>query len=292
MLERFYRIVLLTFLVLAPARAFGQIFVSTGGVSGLRMYQSGSNDWWLDPSAGRLDIKANGVLVSSIGATGSMWVSGGITVPTPTASNQVATKGYVDAAGGFSGLAPFHHASVATSGSGSFVAPSTATFAEVTMCGGGGGGGSVGSNGGNAGGGGGGGGFKGFCRVIGGESYSYSIGAGGTAGSGVGGNTTFAACVGITAYGGRGGVGTTSTTSGSFPGGVPGGAYGSPGGDGSNLGGGAGGGSLNGQGAAGGSGSAASAGSCGGGGGAASGGSATGGAGGSGYLRVLWWGPL
>lgn len=80
--------------------AQGQMLVSTGAASGLRIYQLNSNDWWLDPAAGRLDIRANGVLVSSVGVDGSMWVSGGITVPAPTQSNQVATKAYVDAASG------------------------------------------------------------------------------------------------------------------------------------------------------------------------------------------------
>ena len=54
------RLALLLVLGFWPAAAGGQTFVSTGTSSGLRLYYPNSNDWWLDPSGGRLDIRADG----------------------------------------------------------------------------------------------------------------------------------------------------------------------------------------------------------------------------------------
>lgn len=43
-----------------PEIVSAQNAVSTGTKAGFRMYYPGSNDWWLDPSKGNFDIRANG----------------------------------------------------------------------------------------------------------------------------------------------------------------------------------------------------------------------------------------
>ena len=54
--------------------AFAQNAVSTGTKAGFRMYYPNSNDWWLDPSSGRFDIRANGgaplLTLNSLGRLG------------------------------------------------------------------------------------------------------------------------------------------------------------------------------------------------------------------------------
>ena len=45
---------------LSPGRVCAQVLFSTGTNSGLRLWSPSGNDWWLDPSGGRLDIRANG----------------------------------------------------------------------------------------------------------------------------------------------------------------------------------------------------------------------------------------
>src|SRR4051812_27406179 len=83
--------------LLAPLPVSAQL-ISTGPSSGLTLYYSGPNSWSFDPGQGYLSIKVAGVLVSTIDASGNMWVKNSIATLAPTASNQVATKGYVDAA--------------------------------------------------------------------------------------------------------------------------------------------------------------------------------------------------
>lgn len=79
---------LLAALAISPTRA--QMFISTGNSSGVRIYSTGSNDWLIDPSAGRFDVRVNGggVPVASIDATGAV-----------TSSSQTLTG---------NGLAPFN----------------------------------------------------------------------------------------------------------------------------------------------------------------------------------------
>lgn len=47
-------------LCFVPSPGFGQNAISTGTHAGFRMYYPSSNDWWLDPSQGRFDIRVNG----------------------------------------------------------------------------------------------------------------------------------------------------------------------------------------------------------------------------------------
>jgi len=51
--------VILGLFLISPS-ASGQVLISTGSNSGLRLWSAKGNDWWLDPGAGRFDLRANG----------------------------------------------------------------------------------------------------------------------------------------------------------------------------------------------------------------------------------------
>ena len=100
---------LILVLLLAPAVASAQMLLSTGSASGLRLYQTNSNDWWLDPTAGRFDLRVNGAagpLMSVLGA-GSVGigtaspgqkldVGGGVNVSSGVATGSWVVSGCVN----------------------------------------------------------------------------------------------------------------------------------------------------------------------------------------------------
>jgi hypothetical protein len=72
------RALLMAAALLAGAPAAPQNLVSTGATSGLRMYMTNGNDFWLDPTNGNaLIFKVNGVPVSTMTAEG-FWLVNGI----------------------------------------------------------------------------------------------------------------------------------------------------------------------------------------------------------------------
>ena len=144
-------------------------------------------------------------------------VDGALTLAgAPTATNQAATKGYVDGAiagGGGSAGSPYQGFVLLTS-SGSWTVPAGVSEVDVTECGGGSGAGGAGATSGAGAATGG----SGVCveflaSVTSGGAMAYTIGAGGTGGAAGantgtgGGNTAFD---GITAQGGIGGNGSSS----------------------------------------------------------------------------------
>ncbi len=68
----------LSLVALLPSEGAAQSLISTGTEAGIRIYYPALSDWWLDPSQGRFDLRANGVLISSYTKDGSLYVSSNI----------------------------------------------------------------------------------------------------------------------------------------------------------------------------------------------------------------------
>jgi hypothetical protein len=199
----------------------------TSNASAIAVFPSG---------AGGRAINSTNVTITGNGVNGPDIMDMGLgqikDLANPTASQDAATKNYVDngdTAGVQSGKAytdsyssqwlsdssmklAFANQTVLKGGT-SFTVNSSTHYILVQLIGGGGGGGGVSANAADVGGGGGSGGYAmKFFTVTPSTAYSYSIGAGGTAGSssggvaGTGGPTTFTVSgVTVTANGGSGG---------------------------------------------------------------------------------------
>lgn len=174
----------------------------TGGAAGAVLYQSAAN------TTSNTDVGTTGQLLTSAGAGKPYWtaqtalsiantqITGTITAP------QIAPG--VIPSGGFTNIF-----TSTTPGPASWPAPPSTTKIKVTVVGGGGGTKQF-----AAGGGGGGVAIK-IIPVTGGNSYPYSVGAGGTAGvgpaaGGTGGTTSFGSPATVSATGGSGSTTTTS----------------------------------------------------------------------------------
>jgi len=196
-------------------------------------YASGSftiaNNLIVDTNTLYVDATTNRVGIGTISPSTTLDVNGTINVnnnkitnvATPTASSDVATKGYADALGA-------NYVTVSKSQkftvNGTFTVPNNVTLVWVTAVGGGGGGGGGGSNIAPSGGGGGAGELKYHVpvTVIPSQIINITIGIGGAgaiaasnANGSNGGNTMFRndTKIYVIAFGGKGGGGSTSGTS-------------------------------------------------------------------------------
>ena len=94
-----FRLAIFLGLLFLPAAGFGQVLLSTGNVTGLRMWGPNVSDWWLDILQNRLDVRVNG---------GPPWLtilpngSVGLSTTTPGHALDVqGADGYVNAKNGF-----------------------------------------------------------------------------------------------------------------------------------------------------------------------------------------------
>lgn len=83
--------------LLAAVPADAQNLVSTGASSGLRLFMTNGNDFWLDPTSGALVFKVNGNAVSTMTPQGFWDVGAGSIETSELAANAVTQAGQATA---------------------------------------------------------------------------------------------------------------------------------------------------------------------------------------------------